>query len=182
MTKAPRRSAFDRGPRPLLRGQLHANAAWYFGGTSTALVVTAFTLAGFGWLSLATTLYALLLGTSTSSRTLVILSISWIAAIAAVVLNIVWITHPRWLSVSIYLLLGWICLADIGNLAAGLSTATLVLIATGGTVYTAGAISYALKRPNISERWFGFHEVFHAATIVAAGIHHVAVWLIVLGS
>ncbi|HIW95601.1 MAG TPA: hemolysin III family protein [Candidatus Corynebacterium gallistercoris] len=227
MTDAPRRRAFDRGPRPLLRGHLHANAAWYFGGTSTALVVSAFALAGIGWLSLATTIYALLLvamlsvsalyhrfpwrseaavaawrradhamialfiagtygpvllGASTSAHTLFTLGVAWVAAIAAVILNIVWITHPRWMSVSIYLLLGWIGLADITSLATRLSTATLILILSGGAVYTAGAISYALKRPNFSERWFGFHEVFHAATIIAAGIHHVAVWLTVLGS
>lgn len=58
--------------------------------------------------------------------------------------------------------------------------AALVLIVVGGIIYSLGAIVYGIQRPNPSERWFGFHEVFHAATIVAAGLHHIAIWLLVV--
>ena len=49
----------DRGARPYLRGRLHENAAWYFGGTGTALTVTAFMLHGNTTLSWVTALYTL---------------------------------------------------------------------------------------------------------------------------
>ncbi|RIX36107.1 Hly III family transporter [Corynebacterium falsenii] len=210
-----------------MRGRLHANAAWYFGGTSTALVVAAAGLHGISPLTFATAVYAALLvcmlsvsalyhrfpwrtegavagwrradhsmialfiagtygpviiGANTDARSWIVLGVAWVAALAAVALNILWITHPRWLSVSVYLILGWTALADLGNLSRGLGPAVLVLIIIGGIIYTAGAVAYALKWPNISVRWFGFHEVFHAATILAAGFHHIAIWLIVLNN
>ncbi len=119
------------------------------------------------------------LGAGHDTRSYVVLIVCWITAAAV---NILWINHPRWLSVTIYLLLGWVALVNIDKLHESLSTPVQVLIVLGGLIYSAGAIAYAVKRPNISPRWFGFHEVFHAATIVAAGFHHVAIWLIILGT
>ena len=37
-----------------------------------------------------------------------------------------------------------------------------------------GATVYALKRPNLAPRVFGFHELFHAFVIGAAVSHFVA--------
>jgi hemolysin III len=56
----------------------------------------------------------------------------------------------------------------------------LALLAAGGLLYTTGAVVYALKRPNISPRWFGFHELFHAFVIGAALAHFVAMagWVV----
>ena len=44
-----------------------------------------------------------------------------------------------------------------------------------------GAIVYGTKRPNLSPRWFGFHEVFHALTILAFTAHFVAASLALTG-
>lgn len=55
------RGPVDRGERPYLRGRLHENAAWYFGGTGTALTITSFVLHGSTALSWITALYALCL-------------------------------------------------------------------------------------------------------------------------
>ncbi|MDN6259342.1 MAG: hemolysin III family protein, partial [Corynebacterium sp.] len=55
-------------------------------------------------------------------------------------------------------------------------------IILSGVIYSVGALGYALKWPTISEHWFGFHEVFHAGTIIAAGLHHIAIWMIVLNA
>jgi hemolysin III len=49
------------------------------------------------------------------------------------------------------------------------------LLALGRAVYSAGALVYASKRPNPAPAVFGYHEVFHALTIVAAGMHVAAV-------
>ena len=57
--------------------------------------------------------------------------------------------------------------------------AALVLIVAGGVVYTIGGVVYGLKRPNPIPGVFGFHEVFHACTLVAALCHYVAIWLAV---
>ena len=39
-----------------------------------------------------------------------------------------------------------------------------------GLAYTAGALVYARKRPDPWPDVFGFHEVFHACTLVGAGL------------
>jgi hemolysin III len=58
--------------------------------------------------------------------------------------------------------------------------AVVVLLAVGGLAYTAGAVMYALKRPNPSPAWFGFHEIFHAGTLIGFGCHFAAVAVAVL--
>jgi hemolysin III len=57
--------------------------------------------------------------------------------------------------------------------------AAFVLIVAGGVVYTVGGVVYAVKKPNPVPGVFGFHEVFHLCTLVAASCHYVAVWLAV---
>ena len=52
--------------------------------------------------------------------------------------------------------------------------AIFVLILTGGVLYSAGGIIYALKKPNFSINWFGFHELFHAMTAAAFICHFIA--------
>ena len=53
------------------------------------------------------------------------------------------------------------------------STSSLILL--GGLLYTAGGVVYALKRPALSPRTFGFHELFHACTVAAFACHFVVV-------
>jgi hemolysin III len=48
------------------------------------------------------------------------------------------------------------------------------LILTGGVLYSAGGVIYAIKKPNFSINWFGFHELFHAMTAAAFICHFVA--------
>jgi hemolysin III len=68
-----------------------------------------------------------------------------------------------------------------GVRAAGLlhnaGVAALVLLLVGGALYTAGGVMYALRRPDPWPSTFGYHEFFHAATVLAAICHHVAIWL-----
>lgn len=72
--------------------------------------------------------------------------------------------------------LGW-----LGEFWVNASLPAFVLIALGGLVYTGGAVVYALKRPDPSPRYFGYHEIFHACTIVAAICHFIAIAMVTLG-
>lgn len=112
-------------------------------------------------------------------RAALLLGLCWAGTLFAVLLNVVWVNHPRWLGVGVYLLLGWLVIWEIPDLWNGLGPAITILLGVGGFIYTLGALVYALKWPNPSRRFFGFHEVFHAATIVAATLHHIAIWLAV---
>ncbi len=108
------------------------------------------------------------------------LTAAWVGAFAGVVLNLVWITHPRWLAVAVYLVLGWLIVPLIPQLWSNAGPAVVWLLLAGGIVYSLGALIYGFRWPGRNARMFGYHEYFHATTIVAAVIHLVAVWLVVV--
>jgi hemolysin III len=86
----------------------------------------------------------------------------WVGALAGIIVELIWVEAPKWVTVLVYLAVGW-----IGTIAypAILSRAGLgagLLIAAGGVLYTAGAV-------------FGYHEIFHLLVIAAAALHFAAV-------
>ncbi len=109
-----------------------------------------------------------------------VLAIVWGGSITAIVSQIFWLTAPRWFYVPIYVALGWVAVAFLPQFAATGGPAIVWLVIVGGLAYTVGAAVYALKRPDPSPRWFGFHEIFHLLTAVGFITHCVAVYLAVL--
>lgn len=109
-----------------------------------------------------------------------VLGIAWGGALAGVFFTLAWIDAPRGLTAATYLALGWVAVITIPQVGARLGAAPLTLIAVGGALYTAGALIYALRRPDPWPRVFGFHEVFHAFVIAAAVCHFVAMagWVV----
>jgi len=103
----------------------------------------------------------------------------WTGAIFGVLLKTGWPDTPRALSVLLYIALGWAAIFVLPQLLHRFGLVTLILVAAGGLFYTLGALVYALKRPEPFPGTFGFHEVFHLCTLVAAICHYVAVWLVV---
>lgn len=104
----------------------------------------------------------------------VILAIAWAGAIAGVAFSLGWIQAPRSVVTGSYLALGWVAVIASPQLLGDTRATPLVLLATGGLLYSAGAIIYARQRPDPWPRTFGFHEVFHAFVIVAAAVQYVA--------
>jgi hemolysin III len=88
---------------------------------------------------------------------------------------------PRWLYTPIYVALGWVAVFYFGPLLHFGGPAVVILMAVGGVLYTLGAVVYGTKRPNPSPRWFGFHEIFHAFTVLAFIAHYAAASLAVYG-
>jgi len=117
--------------------------------------------------------FALLLLEGTARWT--VFGLVWGGALAGVVLRNAVRRPARWLFVSIYMLLGWVALGVLPQLRDAGGTRVVVLLLLGGLFYSLGAIVYATKRPDPSPRWFGFHEVFHAFTLLAFVVHYVAV-------
>lgn len=109
----------------------------------------------------------------------VLLWVIWSGAIAGVLFRVLWVNAPRWLYVPVYVALGLGALFYLPDFLAASVPAT-VLIIIGGALYIAGAVFYALKRPNFNVRWFGFHELFHAFTIAAFTVHFIAIVIAVL--
>jgi hemolysin III len=113
------------------------------------------------------------------SSAIPVLSVVWAGAVFGVVLKSTWPTAPTWLSVPCYIALGWVAVFVMPQLLHNAGVAALVLIAVGGALYTVGGIVYGLKRPNPFPGIFGFHEVFHLCTLLAAICHYIAIWLAV---
>jgi len=110
-----------------------------------------------------------------------LLSLVWGATIGGVLFRVFWTDAPRWLYIPMYIALGWAAIFFVPDFidgadrfSAGIAITVLVLIAAGGVLYTLGGVVYGLKRPNPWPRWFGFHEIFHAFTIVAFTTHYIA--------
>ena len=114
------------------------------------------------------------------SQAVVLLTIVWGGAVVSGIFRVFWLSAPRWLYVPIYLALGWAALIYLPDFYRTGGLLVLVLIAFGGFLYSAGAIIYAIKKPNFSIRWFGFHELFHAMTAAAFVSHFIAAVLVIV--
>ncbi|GAA4374035.1 PAQR family membrane homeostasis protein TrhA [Paeniglutamicibacter cryotolerans] len=111
----------------------------------------------------------------------ILLTAIWLGALLGVGFRVLWTDAPRWLYVPVYILLGLAALLFIADFYTA-SPAAAILICAGGAFYIAGAVFYALKRPNPFPEWFGFHELFHAFTVAGFACHFIAIMIAVLGS
>jgi hemolysin III len=114
------------------------------------------------------------------NQAVVLLSIVWGGALLSGIFRVFWLSAPRWLYVPIYLALGWAALIYLPDFYRNGGLLVLLLIALGGVLYSAGAIIYAVKKPNFSINWFGFHELFHAMTAAAFISHFIAAVLVIV--
>jgi len=98
----------------------------------------------------------------------------WGGAAAGIAIGNILINARPWLVATPYVVLGWV---SVLLLPAMLRLSWLVtsLALAGGVAYTLGAVVYARRRPDPWPRVFGFHELFHALTIVAVTAHWFAV-------
>ena len=113
------------------------------------------------------------------SQTKTLLIVAWGGAILISLLRIFWLSAPRWLYVAGYISLGWAAVFYMPEFLKSGGVVIFVLILAGGLLYSAGGVIYALKKPNFSINWFGFHELFHALTAAAFICHFVAAVLTV---
>jgi hemolysin III len=113
------------------------------------------------------------------SQTKTLLIVAWGGAILISLLRIFWLSAPRWLYVAGYISLGWAAVFYMPQFLNSGGVAIFILILTGGVLYSAGGVIYALKKPNFSINWFGFHELFHAMTAAAFICHFIAAVLTV---
>ncbi len=108
-----------------------------------------------------------------------ILVVVWCGAAAGLLLNLLWVDAPTWLTAIVFIALGWVGVAALPELV-DVGIAPAVLVFAGGGLYTLGALAYALKRPNPRPAVFGYHEIFHLLVIAAAATHFVAIAAFIL--
>lgn len=100
----------------------------------------------------------------------------WVGAAAGIAIQNILINARPWLVATPYVVLGWVSVLLLPALYR-LSTTVTILVIAGGVAYTLGAVVYARKRPDPWPRVFGFHELFHALTVIAIVAHWSAVRL-----
>ena len=110
-------------------------------------------------------------------KSALLLWLVWIGAGLGIGFRVFWIGAPRWLYVPLYLLLGYASLAFIVDFFTA-NAVMMTLILLGGLFYTVGAVIYGFKRPNPVPGVFGFHEIFHALTLLAFLCHWTAIFLV----
>jgi hemolysin III len=108
-----------------------------------------------------------------------VLSVVWSGALTAILLKLFWFGTPKWLSASIALALGWVGAAAFSQLLK-LELPGLLLVVAGGLLYSGGAIVYVWRRPDPLPEVLGYHELFHALTVAAAGCLYAAIAFFVL--
>jgi hemolysin III len=117
-------------------------------------------------------------GTSTAVASLALagwakvflLTFAWVGAAAGIALRQVWLDAPQWVVAIPYVIVGWCPVVVAPQLVRSLGWVGFSLMLAAGLAYTAGALVYARKRPDPWPRVFGFHEIFHACTLVGAAL------------
>ena len=110
----------------------------------------------------------------------VLLAVVWTGAVANIVLHVLWIDVPKWMSAATYVALGWTGVLAMPALAVEAGWLPTGLLIAGGLLYSLGALVYAFRRPDPAPAVFGYHEVFHALVVVAAAVHYAAVACVLL--
>jgi hemolysin III len=87
----------------------------------------------------------------------IILAVIWACATFGVVMKLVWPRRFEWLSLGLYLAMGWVIVAVIQPLSQSLAAVNFWLLVGGGLVYSAGVIFYVMERiPYHRAIWHGF--------------------------
>ena len=136
-----------------------------------------------------TGIFVLIAGTYTAFGLLVldgawrwaVLGIVWGGAACAVLLNVTWKSSPQWLTGVLAITLGWVGVVVAPKFAGEIGAGGMTLVVAGGLAYTAGALIFAMRRPDPYPSTFGYHEIFHVLVITAVACHYAAVAFFAVG-
>jgi hemolysin III len=139
----------------VLRAVDHANIFILIAGTYTPICVNVLS----GWVRVA------------------LLVAIWALAAAGILVALFAARIPRWVNTGLYIGMGWVGVLALPAFAAVLPWTAIATLLLGGLLYTAGAVVYALKRPDPFPRVFGFHEIFHLFVVAGGVAFAVMVWV-----
>ena len=103
-----------------------------------------------------------------------LLAAIWLLAVGGIILKILFVSCPKWLSSAIYLIMGWLCIFSLKPLFKALPLSGFLWLLFGGIAYTLGAIIYAFKLKAFNEKhiYFGSHEIFHIFIMIGTFCHY----------
>ncbi len=98
----------------------------------------------------------------------------WGIALTGIILKVTPLGHKRGLSLSLYLILGWIILVAIKPLLNYLDPGGIRLLVAGGLAYTGGVVFYIWKRLPYN------HAIWHLFVLAGSCLHFFAVLFYVI--
>ena len=98
----------------------------------------------------------------------------WSIAIFGMVFQYKLIHSAKWISVSLYLLMGWLVVFMLDDLVASLASGGLYLLIAGGLAYTVGVLFYVKKSLPFS------HAIWHLFVLAGTVLQFLAVLLYVI--
>ena len=108
-----------------------------------------------------------------------LLFIIWIIAGIGILQTVLFTETPRLIRAGIYLVAGYMAIPYLSVMFSVMSMTNFILTAASGTIYTVGAIGYGFQFPDISPKYFGYHEFFHILVSIAAVLHFIVIYSIV---
>ena len=108
-----------------------------------------------------------------------LLFVIWIAAGIGILQVFLFTNTPRIIRAGIYLVAGYVAIPYLSVMSTVMGFTNFTLTIAGGTIYSVGAIGYGLKFPDISPKYFGYHEFFHVLVSIAAILHFIVIYSVV---
>ncbi len=97
----------------------------------------------------------------------------WSIALFGIIMKMAFVYRFKRLSLATYLIMGWLSLIVIYQLAMNLSLGGLALLAAGGLIYSLGVIFYVAKRIPYN------HAIWHGFVLAGCACHFFAIYLYV---
>jgi hemolysin III len=110
-----------------------------------------------------------------------LLCVVWAGAFLGIAVKQFAFERWKWVEYTLYPLLGWIVVFAAPVLVHQLTTPELVLLVSGGLLYTVGIPVLVFEKPDPWPDTFGYHEIWHSFTVAAALCHFTVVLLLVTG-
>lgn len=106
-----------------------------------------------------------------------LLTVIWSLALVGAIASFCTLRLPRWGLILLYIGMGWIALFLLPQMQHAISLQPVLLLLTGGLLYTVGALIYAFRWPNPLPHIFGFHELFHLLVLGGTAAITVTIWV-----
>ena len=108
-----------------------------------------------------------------------LLAVVWGVGLVGILLTLVKLAIPRWLTSAIYLFMGWLALFAIVPIYHAMPGPGFAWLLTGGLLYTVGGVLYAVKWPGRNNPRFGCHEIFHVFILLGSIAHFIMMYQII---
>ncbi len=107
-----------------------------------------------------------------------LLLVMWTGCLIGIVMKIGGWRHQRIVGGVMYIAVSWVGVIALPDLWHRMGAAPALMMMISGVFYTGGAIGLNRRWPRLRPDVFSYHEVWHLCTVIAAGAHLAAVWII----